>query len=133
MDQFAVGISASERHDQRVDDKVGGLAFAHGPAGQALVVEVLDAGQEQLAVQGGELGDVGHPPLVGAFRGEVAFQQVRGRRGVGAAPPPLAPRVGTHETELGHDPRHPLLAHMHTASAQLAHTRGDPYVPRDWR
>jgi hypothetical protein len=62
MQQLAVGCASSERHHERVHDQVSGLSFAHRPARQALVVEVLDAGEEQFPVAARELGDVSDPP-----------------------------------------------------------------------
>ena len=108
MHEIGVGVSTGQRHDHGVDDEVCGLAFAHRPAGQALVVEVFDAGQEPLAVTAAELGDVGHPPLVRARCGEVAVQKNGSWCGVGSASPPLLALVGADETAFGHDPGHPL-------------------------
>jgi hypothetical protein len=106
--QVAVGHPAAERHHQRPDDQVGGLALAHRPAHDAVVVEVDDPGQVELAVPAAELGDVGHPPLVGPLGGEVPLQQIRGRCRVGSAPPPLLAAVHADEPALGHDAGYPL-------------------------
>lgn len=108
------------RHDEGADDEVGGLAFANRPAGQALVVEVFDAGEVELAVAAMELGDVGDPTLVGAFGGEVALQQVRRRRRVSPTLPPLPAGVGVDEATLGHDPRQPFPGVLVAMVAELA-------------
>lgn len=129
MDEVLVRCPPGQRHDQRVDDQVGGLAFAHRPAGQALIVQVLDAGQEQLPVEAGELGDVGHPALIGLRGGEVALEQIRGRRGVGLATPPLPPAVSAHETAFGHDPRHALSGTAPTTVAKLPRDPRGPVGP----
>jgi len=64
MDQLGVWITAGKGHHEGVDDEIGGLAFAHRPAAHASIVEIDDAGPEQLAVNAFELGDVGHPSQI---------------------------------------------------------------------
>ena len=59
------------------------------PADDAAVVQVTDAGEVELAVTGGELGDIGDPSLVRCRGREVAVQQVRQPAGVGPATPPF--------------------------------------------
>ena len=75
MDQLAVWLAAAEGHHERGDDQVSGLAFAHGPADERAVVQVPDAGEEELAVLAGELGDVGDPAQIRGLGGEVALSR----------------------------------------------------------
>jgi hypothetical protein len=120
MHELAIGVTSGERHDQRADDEVGGLAFTHRPPGEALVVEVLDAGEVELAVAASELRDVRDPSLVGPLGCEVAFQQVRRGRGVRAPAAPLPTGVGADQATLGHDPRHPLTRMRSPVVTKLA-------------
>lgn len=46
MDQVGVGLAAGEGRHHGVDDQVGGLTWAHRPARQAAIGEVLDPGRE---------------------------------------------------------------------------------------
>ena len=120
MDELAVGCASGESHDERVDDEVCGLAFSHRPAREALVMQVFDAGEEQLPVAASELGDVRDPPLIGTSCGEGTLQQIGGWRGVRPASPPAAAAVGADEAALGHDPRDPLAGMTPTSVAELA-------------
>jgi hypothetical protein len=119
MDQLAFGDTSSERHHQRVHDEVGGLAFTHRPARETKVVQILDAGEEELAVAAAELGDVRDPPLVRPPGGEVTLQQVACGRGVFLASPPPLTSVHADQTAFGHDPRHSLAAVMPASVVKL--------------
>ena len=123
LPRLGVGISTRQRHDERVDDEVGGLAFAHRPAGDASVVQVHDPGQEQLPINAAELGDVRDPTLIRCFGGEVAFEEITGRSGVGAAAPFLA-AVRPDKAALCHQPSHAFLADPDAGSAQLTPDAG---------
>ena len=120
MDQ-AVGVRcrSPEGHDQRVDDELGVLVWAHGPADQSSMAQITDPGDIELAIVGGELGDVGDPSLVRAPRGEVSAQQVRCRRDIGPSPTPLASRVHTDEPVMCHQPSDPFASDCVTTPAQL--------------
>jgi hypothetical protein len=72
VQQVTVGDASCERHHQGADGEVSGLTFTHRPAREALVAQVLDAGEEELAVD--------------------AKQVTRGC-GVGFAAPPAAAAV----------------------------------------
>lgn len=65
-------VPSSERHHQGVHDEIGDLAFTHRPTDDGLAVEVLDPGEDKLAVQAAELGDVGDPPRVRCRCGEIS-------------------------------------------------------------
>ena len=73
MDDFAVRVASSQRHHQGVDDDVGGGPLRHRPAGQTSIVEVEDAGQVELAVAAGELGDVGDLPVASVMSDQPVY------------------------------------------------------------
>ena len=120
VQQLACGVAATEGHHQRGDDEVGGLAFAHRPTDQRVVMQVTDAGQVELAVAAAELGDVGDPSLIGALGGEVPLQQVRcrGHGGV-AASTPLSSPMGADEALSTHQTGHPMPAGVMAGPAEL--------------
>ena len=113
MNELTVGLTASEGHHQCVDDEVGGLSFAHRPADHAAIVEVLDPGQEQLAVAASELA------LVGCRCGEVPSEEIGSGRRVGPAAPPILTTVGIDQAQFTHDPSHTLATDPATVPSQL--------------
>lgn len=111
MDQIPVRAAPSERHDQGVDNDVGGLAVRHRPTGDAAVMKVENAGEEEFAVAAFELGDVRDPSLVRRCRAEVPSDQIRPRRRVRLlAWPPFLAAVHADEAAFGHDPSDPFAA-----------------------
>ena len=103
------------------------------PADEAAVARVLNAGEIQGAFVGGELGDVGHPLLVGAGGGEVALQQVGGGCDVGPAAAPLAPRVDADQPLAPHHSVRPACSRADSAADELAVHPWAPKVQRDSR
>lgn len=120
VQQLPGRVAPPEGHHQRGDDEVGGLAFAHRPTDQRVVVEVADPCQVELAVATAELGDVGDPSLIGALGGEVPLQQVRCRRHGGvAASTPLASPMRPDEALSTHQAGHPMPAGVMAGPAEL--------------
>jgi hypothetical protein len=65
------------------------LAVAHGPADQSPAIEIPHPSQVELALSGHELGDVGHPALIGSAGGEVTLEEIGSWCDVEAAPTPF--------------------------------------------
>ena len=127
VQQLAGRVAATEGHHQRRNDEVGGLAFAHRPTDQRVVVQVADPGQVELAVDTAELGDVGDPSLIGALGGEVPLQQIRCRRHGGvAASTPLASPMRPDQALSTHQTGHPMPAGVMAGPAELP---GDARCP----
>ncbi len=124
MPQLAVVMAATERHHQGVDHQVGGLVDPHRPANNRLIMQVLDAGKEQLPIPTGELGDVRHPSAVRRFGGEIPLQQIRRRCGVRPASAPSTATVHPNQTVDSHQPGDPLPTHPPSPVPQLA---ADPW------
>jgi hypothetical protein len=121
MDQLVARLASPEGHDERGDDEVGGLPFAHRPAHDRVVVEIPDRSEVELAVLAGELGDVGHPSQIGALGAEVALQQVRRRDHLGvSALAPLLAAMDANQAVMGHQPCHSVARHADAAVAELA-------------
>ena len=98
MDQsIGVGSGAPEGHRQRVDDEQRVLVFVHRPADGAAMAQVADGGEVELALAGGELGDVGDPAQVRSLGTEHSLQPIGCRGDVEAAAPPLLAGVGADE------------------------------------
>ena len=117
---IAALAAAPERHDQGIDNDAGAPAGAHRPADDLLGAQVLDPGEVVPALVGGELGDVGHPAGVGTVGGEVALQQINGRRGPGLAGAPLPAAVDTDQPLRAHQPGHPFATGPLITPDQLA-------------
>jgi len=122
MDQsIGVGSGAPEGHRQRVDDEQRVLVFVHRPADGAAMAQVADGGEVELALAGGELGDVGDPAQVRSLGTEHSLQPIGCRGDVEAAAPPLLAGVGADEAVLTHDPGDSPTRHGQAASTcQLA-------------
>ena len=127
----AVAVDGRVRAGAHAGDRVGEAAVGErrvGPRpdapGDRHAVEAVDDGAEVGLRAGGqaELGDVGHPQLVGGARPEAPGHEVgRGGRGLArvGAPPPAAPaRVDDLEALLAHHAPHALLAAADPAAAQ---------------
>lgn len=94
--------------------------LVHRPADQPAVAQVAHAGEVELALVGGELGDVSDPPLVRSLSMEVALQQIRCRSGVEVPTAPTATRVDTNQLVLAHQPGDAFAADADTAASELA-------------
>ena len=120
VNEISARVATPERHHQRGDDQVGGLAFAHRPANEGVVVEVADAGEVELAVPALELGDVRDPTSIRLFGGEVALQQVRCRHDLGvSASTELSAGVRADQVVVGHQPGDSIVADAVATAAQL--------------
>lgn len=75
-------------------------------------MQVLDAGEVELAVATRELGDVRDPAFIGPLGGEVPLEQITGGCGGAFASPSLLAAVHADEAALGHQPCDPLGAVM---------------------
>jgi hypothetical protein len=128
-------VSAGHRHRDGFDDQLRGLTSAHGPADESPAIEVLDAGHVELALPRHELGDVGHPALIGSAGTEVPFQQVGSRGHLQAASSPLLAGVHAHEVELGHEASDPFAPDPGADQTELAvdpwRSVGAPRAPVD--
>jgi hypothetical protein len=65
------------RHLQSIRDQAALHVRLHASAHHLTTEQVNHSGQVQLALVGGNVGDVTRPDLVGGHRGEVALHQVR--------------------------------------------------------
>jgi hypothetical protein len=91
MNQLSAGVASPESYDQRGDDEVGCLAFAHGPSHDAaVVVEITGRGE------------------VWCRGGEVAFRGGPDRRPSGRRPGAIPPGVRADEAVVAHQARHPV-------------------------
>ena len=88
------------------------------------MIQIADGGEVELAVTGGELGDVSDPTMVRCAGGEVASQQVRHPTGVGSATPPLLRRMGSDQPVRTHQPSDMGAGNAVTATAELADHSG---------
>lgn len=68
------GLAAPQRHDQRAQHQIGVDARAHAPADDLAREQVQHHGQVQPALVRADVGDVGHPGLVGLLDLELALQ-----------------------------------------------------------
>ncbi len=126
MDEFGVRLSSGHGHGHCFDDQFTGLTVAHRPGDEPTATKVLHAGQEELALPGRELGDIGHPALIGPAGREVTLQEVTGRGHLQWATAPLPAGMDTHQVFLGHQPGHPLASDPGSHPSQLAM---DPRCP----
>jgi hypothetical protein len=116
-----VGVSGTpQRQVQSFDDEAGALTGPGGPAHDATVTQTPDGGQVQLAVTGGELGDVGDPDLVRAFGSELAVQQVGCAASVGSATAPLLAGMGSDQALLLPEASNARVRHLDSGTLELA-------------
>jgi len=82
MEDHAGDVAASHGggHAQGGPGQGGVVVLTEREAGQTPRGEVLDGGQVQLALVGGDLGEVPTPPLVDRLGAEVAAEEVGDRR-----------------------------------------------------
>lgn len=121
-----LGAALGQRHLQSIQHQFRAQVQGHGPADDPSRPGVQDHGQKQEAGVGGDEGDVAHPQLVRAGGGEVAINQVGGRRGrrvFGGGLEPPTPR-NTLDTCLLHEPGDTLLAHTDALLAQVMQDTG---------
>jgi hypothetical protein len=72
----ALGLSAPQGHQQRVEHQLSVNAVPHGPADHLPGEQVNDDGQVQPAFMRADVGDVGHPALIWLADVELALQVV---------------------------------------------------------
>jgi len=108
------GSLTGNGHPQGLGDELGVLVSRHGPADHLPREDVEDDGEEQEARPGGDVGDVGHPALVGSGGTEVALHEVRGGTGPVVSPGGATELPSRHPLELGlcHKPGHPVPTHV---------------------
>jgi hypothetical protein len=117
--------------DRVLESLDGEVAVVHGgqrPADDVPREQVQDDGEEQLAVAGDQLGGVAHPPLVRAFRRELAVEEVGGYRLVVVAHRGALETLACARLQpfLSHDPGDALLAHEDVVRCELG---VDPRAP----
>lgn len=83
------GSASAQCHVEGVDDQAAGHGFIHGPADDLSAEQILDDGEIQPSVGGGDVGDICRPGGVGPVGFETSGQKVFGNRhsvsGVGGA------------------------------------------------
>jgi hypothetical protein len=109
-------VTAVHRHGhlQGAASELGVVMFANGETHQPPRAQVLDGGQVQLALVGGDLGQITTPLLVEPLGGKVPVQQIWGRHGplVGSGRvPPAPPPRSSDQTLTGHGTLDGLLRH----------------------
>ena len=67
VDEAAVRVSLTQRHQQRLDHEFAGDALAHRPTDDGLGVQIHHHRQIQPAFMGSDVRYVRHPDLVGLF------------------------------------------------------------------
>ena len=100
------GPPPGERHPERVEGELRAQVVAHRPADHLAAPGVEHAGQEDVALPGGHVGDVRHPEAVGPRRAEVAADEIGRRRrltGADGRARALAPARDAHDPELAHE------------------------------
>src|SRR3989442_1790589 len=110
MDEASLGAPGPESHAQGVEGERPVEVRIHGPADNTPREQVQDGREVGPALSGPDVGDVGHPDLVGRRGREVPVELIRRDR-------MRVPRVGRHtegplslalETFLSHQARHAL-------------------------
>src|SRR5215831_2534858 len=121
MQQALRRTPAGQRHAEGVEGEVSGNALAHRPPDGKARAEIEDNRQVEPALACRNIGDVGHPCLVGVRPLELSRQDI-GRDGK------RMPRLGGHAEAAAppsrqpvhaHQPRHPLAARVAAAVHQL--------------
>jgi hypothetical protein len=116
------GPSLRERHVERVEYQVGAQMRRHGPADHAPAPSVEDHGQVQEAGPRRDVGDVGDPELVGAWRAEVAVDQIGSGSCVSIASGRLRALAAAHSGQA-HGPHEPSDRRDRRDAPRLAWTR----------
>src|SRR5688572_6038147 len=83
-------------------------------------MEVQDARDVELAVIGGELGDVTDPALIRSLSGKVPLEEIRRRCGVRPATTPTPTCAGADDAMRAHQPGDAFAAVTATGSAKLS-------------
>lgn len=119
-------FAPSECHDERSDNKICCLTFAHRPADECVVKQVADPCQIQFPIDAMKFADVSDPPQIRAIRSEIALQQIRcwDPPLIGTATPFLA-GMRSNEPVNTHQPCDTMPANVPSGSAELA--------PHPWR
>lgn len=66
----------AQGHHQRIEHTAGIDAATHGPADHLTREQIDHHGQVRPALMGADVGDIGHPRLIGLRHGELALQVV---------------------------------------------------------
>ena len=120
MNKIAIRVTASQCHDDGVDDKVGVVALSHRPAADAAVVQIDDAGQEEATVDTFELGDISDPFQVRHDCGEVPFDQIGSWSRVRSASSPFLAGMSANEAALGHQASDTFEPNPNARASQLS-------------
>ena len=80
------GPASPERHFDRFDDQLGAEMLGHRPADDAPTVGIEHHREIEEARPRRDIGDVRDPEPIGSGGGELALDEVRRRRHLGAAP-----------------------------------------------
>lgn len=110
--QQGIGLAAPpDRHDQRVGDELGGHLGLHRPSDDT-PREQVDHGRDiEPAFGGPDIGEVGHPFLVGAVRRELTVQHIAGDdRAFALILRQTAPAWPCPQTLCAHQPLDPVQA-----------------------
>jgi hypothetical protein len=114
MDHDTDRTLAGDGHLQGPRDELRVLVRRHGPPHDPTGEDIEHHGQEQEARPGGDVGDVGHPPLSRSGRGEVTLHEVGGGTGPLVSAGGAAERPPGHALDAGvaHEPGYPVASHV---------------------
>ena len=103
------------------------MVGAGGPADDHAREQIHDDGQIQPALPRPDVGDVGHPGLVGRRGGELSLQEIRDQdRRLTDRSAPRAIAVQRAKTGFAHEPRDAMLAAGLSRLRRSRNTRGWP-------
>src|SRR5262245_3589031 len=121
MQQARRGPPTGKGHGEGVEGEVIGDPFAHGPADGEAGAEIEDHRQVQPALLSRNVGDVGHPSVVGHGPGELTRQYIggNGKRMPSVRRHPKPPAAPGGQSTRPHQARHPLATGPAPAGPQL--------------
>ncbi|MCU1367530.1 MAG: hypothetical protein JWN39_3169, partial [Ilumatobacteraceae bacterium] len=122
-----IGVpGAGQRHRQRGHGQDRVLGVAGVPTDDAVMEQITDPGQMQLALSGREHREIRDPSLVRGGSDEVTTEQVLGRVTVVAGLLPSFAGMRATQTVDAHDPGHTRTRDAHTTTTELALHAWDP-------
>src|SRR5690606_13862733 len=130
-DDLSLRAATPDGCQQGVEHQIAIDAAPHGPAHHGAGKEVQHHGQIQPSLMGADVGDVGHPRLIGRGHVELLLQEVLCHQAGAPASvtrPTLVTRLGAQPV-LAHQPRHPMPA---TDLAQISQVVGHLAIAVDW-
>jgi hypothetical protein len=123
VDHAGRWLAPGDGHGDGVHDQICLKVWSHRPSDHATAAKIDHRREEEPAFVGGDVGDVGHPDLVGPIGRKAPLQQVGsslGSLGLDGRTLAAAPPRHAFDAQLAHQPGDPLSTDVHASVGELS-------------